>query len=194
MKAIEKLKDMIGKIEEEYYLPKDLYFVKLQIGKNITIVPIVFNEEGTRFKDLIYGDVFNSCDGSSARQKIGRQIKDEYKYGDYESGKYAITQLDVYTISLLENDIRANNDRCIELKGKWVEGSQEHHDMKNKLKSFDMSLDTPKSCDEIVKFCDFASKTLTKCYKFCEKETEKTINKKPKVIIKNDIVEKSRKF
>ncbi len=194
MKAIEKLKDMIGKIEKEYYFPKDLYFVKLRIGKNITIVPIVFNEEGTRFKDLIYGDVFESLKGSTIRQKIGTQIKDCYKYGDYESGKYAISQLDVCSISVLEHDIRSNSDRCIELKGQWVEGSRKHHNMKNKLKDFDMGLDTPKSCCQIIEFCDFASKALTKCYKFCDKESEKEINKKQNIDAKKEIAEKSKKF
>lgn len=194
MKAIEKIKNIIGKLETEYYLPEELYFVKLKIGKEIIIVPIVFNEEGTRFKDLNYGDIFESCKGSTARQKIGTQIKDAYKYGDYESGKYAISQLDVCSISVLENDLRATNAQCIELKGKFVDGSREHLAMKNKLKKFNMDLNATKTCNEIVEFCEFAGKTLTKCYKFLEKESQKSLNKNQRITEKREIAEKSRKF
>ena len=212
MSIKQKIKSIVNRADNELYYPQDIRYVQLETNdRQILIVPVVFNEDKTRFKDLLSGYKFNAYDAKKDIDKIGTQICKYYELNYYKPSQAPVEQLYVSNAKFLQYDIQSiytnywmNNNLFtgglnLKLARDSLVLTERLEDRINKkFDCYGMTEYNSKSRAEIVDYCNLASKILTKYNnKIVKREENKEAVKQKRAQKEKEersLAELSRKF
>ncbi len=171
MSIKQKIKSIVNRADNELYYPQDIRYVQLETNdRQILIVPVVFNEDKTRFKDLLSGYKFNAYDAKKDIDKIGTQICKYYELNYYKPNQAPVEQLYVSNAKYLQSDIQSIytnywNNKLFNLKfarNSLVLTERLEDRINKKFDCYGMTEFDTKSRAQIVDYCHLASKIFTK--------------------------------
>ena len=207
MSIKQKIKSIVNRADNELYYPQDIRYVQLETNdRQILIVPVVFNEDKTRFKDLLSGYKFNAYDAKKDIDKIGTQICKYYELNYYKPSQAPVEQLYVSNAKFLQYDIQSIytnywNNKLFNLKfarNSLVLTERLEDRINKKFDCYGMTEYNTKSRAEIVDYCNLAGKILTKYNnKIVKREENKEAVKQKRAQKEKEersLAELSRKF
>lgn len=184
-----KIKNIIKGDKEEYFWPADIKGVLLteidkysNMEKSSKAIPIIFNEDESRFKDLRTGEIFESlplqtnCEHFSDKwyaEKIGNQILDYYTMNYAYEPKMTTRFFPACRLkSIVLEDV--NNACCYNEGSSFGDKTLDKITFKKKAEKALDKIDVrwyseDATRTQIIKFFDVASSILTKC---CSIRTE----------------------